>query len=97
MGKNHGRKKAPWKKFKSGTEKETGYKKAEVAERWEDGCGQGSGTTSPAQGGMELSEAEAAIGQDHSARGGIAGCAGEGGEQDGERKQVGHGAVRAQN
>jgi hypothetical protein len=39
----------------------------------------------------ELSEA--AIGRHHSARGGIAGGAGKGGERDGERKRVGRGAL----
>jgi hypothetical protein len=38
-------------------------------------------------GGAELSEA--VVGRDHSARGGVAGGAGEGGERDGERKRVG--------
>jgi hypothetical protein len=53
-----------------------GREEAEAAERWEGGRGQGSGTASPARGGAELSEA--AVGRDHSARGGVAGGAGKG-------------------
>jgi hypothetical protein len=53
-----------------------GREEAEAAERWEGGRGQGSRTASPARGGAELSEA--AVGRDHSARGGVAGGAGKG-------------------
>jgi len=54
--------------------KKLGHEEAEAMERWEGRHGQGSGMTS--QGGTELSEA--AIRQDHSAQGEIAGGAGKG-------------------